>query len=165
MSNKNDLTKIKQLLDSAESSILEAKELLFQSEIGDRAKLVKSEDDDTIEGIFNGEKLISAAGTSFDVPANYASKSKLVSGDVMKLTILDDGSFLFKQIGPVERKKLIGKLSELAPGKYSVSVGKNQYRVLSASVTYFKAMSGDQLTISVPKDQPAEWAAVENKIN
>ena len=34
----------------------------------------------------------------FPVPANYASKSKLVEGDRLKLTILPNGSFVYKQI-------------------------------------------------------------------
>jgi hypothetical protein len=96
----------------------------------------------------------------YPVPANYASKSKLVQGDILKLTIADDGSFIYKQIGPVERRKLIGTLS-LKDGQYFVEAGGVDYRVLFASVTYFKANPGDQVTIVIPEDTKAEWAAVE----
>ncbi|MEJ0073033.1 MAG: hypothetical protein WDN27_03050 [Candidatus Saccharibacteria bacterium] len=44
------------------------------------------------------------------MPANYASKSKLVQGDILKLTIADDGAFLYKQIGPIARKQVVGAL-------------------------------------------------------
>jgi hypothetical protein len=51
---------------------------------------------------------------------------------------------------------------ELSEGKHVVNCESNQYRVLSASISYFKAKSGDKLTILIPEDQPSEWAAVEN---
>src|SRR3989338_7130098 len=38
------------------------------------------------------------------------------------------------------------------------------YKVLLASLTYFKAENGDEITVVVPRDQDAEWAAVENVI-
>ena len=98
------------------------------------------------------------------MPANYASKSKLVCGDILKLTILDDGTFLYKQIGPVKRTKLIGELIEIDGGKYVVKTATAQFQVLPASVTYFKASAGDKLTILIPEETTSEWAAVENII-
>ena len=64
-----------------------------------------------IEGQFDGQNMIGPDGKVYPVPANYASKSKLVEGDTLKLTIAQDGSFIYKQIGPVERKKIIAKIS------------------------------------------------------
>ena len=46
----------------------------------------------------------------YPIPANYASKSKLVQGDRLKLIILESGTFIFKQIELVLRKLLTGKL-------------------------------------------------------
>ncbi|HET6924699.1 MAG TPA: hypothetical protein VFH39_02635, partial [Candidatus Saccharimonadales bacterium] len=90
-----------------------------------------------------------------------ASKSKLVQGDILKLTISQDGSFLYKQIGPVPRKQVVGTL-KLENGHYLVEVGQKQYRVLLASVTYFKAKPGDQVSVNVPEDDSnADWAALE----
>jgi hypothetical protein len=98
---------------------------------------------------------------TYPVPANYASKSKLVQGDILKLTIGDDGAFLYKQIGPIPRKQLVGVLVQ-KEGHYFVEVGDRDYRVLLASVTYFKAKPGDQISINVPEDDAdAEWAAIE----
>jgi hypothetical protein len=95
------------------------------------------------------------------VPANYASKSKLVQGDILKLTIADDGSFLYKQIGPIPRKQVVGLLTQ-KDGHFYVEVANRQYRVLLASVTYFKAKPGDQVSVNVPEeDVDAEWAALE----
>lgn len=166
MPSENDLLNIKQLLDSAENSIRQAKNILFQQELSRKAFDLEIECDEknVVEGFFDGEKMIAKSGKSFPVPANYASKSKLVFGDLLKLTILDDGSFLYKQIGPVKRKKLTGTLERVSDSKFIVACNDFEFQVLPASVTYFKANPGDKLSILVPLDSPTEWAAVENLI-
>jgi hypothetical protein len=105
--------------------------------------------------------MVGSDGKTYPVPANYASKSKLVQGDILKLTIADDGAFLYKQIGPVPRKQIVGTLT-LENGHYFVDAGTKKLRVLLASVTYFKAKPGDQVSVNVPEDDSnAEWAALE----
>lgn len=116
-----------------------------------------------IEGIFNGEKMIGADDKEYSIPPNYASKSKLVEGDKMKLTITNNGSFIFKQIGPTERQSLIGELT-IVGEQYSVLVDKKLYKVLTASVTFYKGKSGDEAVILVPKNSASDWAAVDNII-
>lgn len=79
----------------------------------------------------------------------------------MKLTIADDGSFIYKQIGPIERSQIIGTLVQ-HDGAYYVEANGREYRILLASVTYFRIAVGDQVTIIVPADNhEATWAAVE----
>jgi Fe-S cluster assembly iron-binding protein IscA len=58
------------------------------------------------------------------------------------------------------RRKAIGKLI-LEDSQYKVIVGDKSYKVLFASVTYFKGKAGDEFTIVLPKDREASWAAVE----
>jgi len=113
-----------------------------------------------IEGHFDGQNMIGPDAKIYPVPANYASKSKLIEGDNLKLTISPDGSFIYKQIGPIERKNLIAKIG-LDDGQYSAIVGDSRYKVLYASVTYFKAQPGDEVTIVVPASGEANWAAIE----
>lgn len=117
-----------------------------------------------IEGNFDGQNMVGPDGKVYPVPANYASKSKLVEGDTLKLTIADDGSFIYKQIGPVERKKVIAKMA-LENGQYVAVTESKQYHVLYASVTYFKAKPGDEVTIVVPAATDATWAAIEALIS
>jgi len=117
-----------------------------------------------IEGVFDGEKMIASDGQEYAVPANYASKSKLVEGDILKLTINQRGDFLYKQIGPVERKKIVGVLGLDKKGNYFVTAEKKKWKVLPASVTYFRGDSGDEAVILVPKDSISKWAAVENVV-
>lgn len=113
-----------------------------------------------IEGVFDGQNMMGPGDKTYPVPANYASKSKLVEGDILKLTISDDGSFIYKQIGPIERKKLIGKVV-LQDGTYMVEAGGKLFHVLFASVTYFKAQPNDEVTVVIPADRDASWAAIE----
>jgi hypothetical protein len=105
--------------------------------------------------------MVGPDGKEYPVPANYASKSKLVEGDVLKLTIAEDGSFIFKQINPIERTKTIGTLS-YSNGNYLVNADGKTYKVLQASVTYYKGDPGDQVTIIIPKEHESSWAAIEN---
>ena len=117
-----------------------------------------------IEGVFSGLNMVGSDGKEYPVPANYASKSKLVEGDLMKLTITKNGSFIYKQIGPIERKRLIGELVS-SGNQFSVFADGQTYKLLTASVTFFKGQPGDEVVILVPKDGTSDWAAVENIIH
>ena len=118
-----------------------------------------------IEGKFNGEKMIDNEGKEYDIPANYASKSKLVEGDLMKLTITKNGSFIYKQIGPIERRRLTGELIFNADsGQYTVMTEGKTYKVLTASITFFKGRHGDEVVLVLPKAAASAWGAVDNII-
>lgn len=120
-----------------------------------------------IEGVFDGQQMIGPDGAVYNMPANYASKSKLVEGDIMKLTITDDGAFIYKQIGPVARKRLVGSLVyDDTVGMYrGIDEDGRSYKLLTASVTYYKGQSGDHIILLVPEDGQSRWAAVENIIS
>ena len=124
-----------------------------------------SEEGSVVEGVFNGQIMLGPDGKKYSVPANYASKSKLLEGDILKLTIARDGSFIFKQIAPVDRIRLIGRLiKDKESNSFVVLVEDKIYRVLMASITYFKGEEGDEVVILVPKESDSQWAAVENII-
>jgi hypothetical protein len=116
-----------------------------------------------VEGVFDGQHMIGADGNPYAVPPNYASKSKLVEGDMMKLTITPTGTFIYKQVGPIERDRIVGVLGfDETTNEYYVAQAHNKWRVLKASVTYYKGRPGDEAIVLVPKDSPATWAAVDN---
>ena len=130
-----------------------------------QSRSASGEEGEVVEGVFDGVQMHGNDGKMYSVPPNYASKSKLCEGDILKLTILNDGSFLYKQIGPVERKRMRGALmQDEDTGEYAVMTGGNSYKVLSASITYFKGEVGDEVVILVPSDKLSHWAAVENII-
>jgi hypothetical protein len=156
--------RLRALIQEAETNLAAANELLI-SLVGDDDKVAPIAREATlgkvIEGVFDGQNMVGSDGKVYPVPANYASKSKLVQGDILKLTIAEDGSFLYKQIGPIPRKQVVGSLA-LENGHYFVDVNGKKFRVLLASVTYFKAKPGDQVSVNVPEDDAtAEWAALE----
>ncbi len=119
-----------------------------------------------MEGVFNGECFVSPEGKEYPVPPNYASKSKLVEGDLMKLTITRTGTFMYKQIGPVERRRIIGSLSfDQATQKWFAQAHGKSYKILTASVTFYRGKPGDQVVILVPESGVTDWGAVENIIS
>lgn len=178
--DKQKLTLIKKTLELAQKSVQDS--LFVVNELmgvksSDNIKLNKSSGDfgriaqdlsvsdegKIVEGVFNGQNMIGPDERMYPVPANYASKSKLIEGDILKLTIQPDGSFVFKQIGPIERKKIIGKV--LANGDEHYILAENKkYKVLLASITYFKAEPGDEVTIIIPENKESTWASIENVI-
>lgn len=176
MDKISNLAYIAQMIDSAEKSIQAAKKMLQElmggaptkaklAELAEKAQvLTVSEGGKIIEGVFDGQNMIGPDKKQYPVPANYASKSKLVQGDVLKLTIAEDGSFIYKQIGPVERRKMLGVLVVDDKGDFKVIAEGKTYKVLLASLTYFKAEAGDEVTVVVPEGSDVEWAAVENVI-
>lgn|SRR3989338_131897 len=119
-----------------------------------------------IEGIFIGDKMRSDDGEIFDVPQNYASKSKLVEGDRMKLTIPSIGAFVYKQISQVERTRVRGELvSGSSSGQWLVASEEKNYKVLTASVTFNKGRIGDEVILIVPAFGASQWGAIEHIIH
>lgn len=162
---KNELSKIGEILGVSVSE----KELEEVSRKLTTNKTLRAKDESSqmrvVEGVFDGQNMIGGDGEHYSVPANYASKSKLVEGDLLKLTILQDGSFVYKQIAPIERRRVVGVLAydEVSDQYYVLAEGK-RWKVLRASITYYKGEPGDEVTIVIPKDAPSQWAAVENII-
>ena len=167
---EKQIKRLRSLIQEAETNLSAAKELLI-STLGDgevitapRDVVFSAPEGKIIEGVFDGQIMIDQEGKNYPVPANYASKSKLVEGDIMKLTITPEGKFLYKQIGPVERKTVIGTLTR-HDDKYFVEVSGREYEILYASVTYFRLKEGQQVAVVIPaNNDSASWAAVEAAI-
>ncbi len=122
-------------------------------------------DNKVVEGVFDGGQMIGPDGKKYSIPANYCSKSKLVEGDILKLIIKKDGSFVYKQIGPVERKRIKGILmKDPITGEFKVKTQDRFYKILKASVTYFHGNDNDEAIVLVPQDGESIWASVENII-
>lgn len=167
----NKLALLKEMLDSAEANLRSARQIINELVGGSDIKSTytrqaaalpaSSDKGQIIEGVFDGQNMIGPDGKSYPVPANYSSKSKLVPGDVLKLTISEDGSFVYKQIGPIDRKRVTGPLI-YEDGQYKVLANGKAYRVLLASITYYHAEVGDTVTLIVPQFEESEWGAVDN---
>ncbi|KKP70775.1 MAG: 50S ribosomal protein L7/L12 [Candidatus Moranbacteria bacterium GW2011_GWE2_35_2-] len=170
MTEENKIRQIEALRDtinSAEKTIQSAKAMLLNLEGKKKAGRRRKVDEEyaesnIIQGTFDGQIMVGTDGKQYPVPANYASKSKLVEGDMLKLTISSNGSFIYKQIGPAERKNIIGIIGQDENENYFVIAEGKPYRILLASITYFKIEPGDEVVIVVPKNINSEWAAIEN---
>ncbi|MFH0833996.1 MAG: hypothetical protein V2A63_01230 [Patescibacteria group bacterium] len=177
MSNLSKIALIKEMIDSAEASLRGAKQLLgeftgdsggaqIRSNLSRAASKLSSSFDEggkIIEGVFDGKSMIGPDKREYPVPANYASKSKLVPGDVMKLTVAPDGGFTYKQIGPIERKRVVGPLTS-EDGQFKVIAAGKAYKVLLASVTFYRAEPGDEVVLLVPAVGESEWGAIDNVV-
>jgi len=170
--SEDTLIQIQELIESAESSLGTAQSLLRSvtgvtdtslekhSEKASSMAPIGSESGKVVEGVFDGQNMVDSNEQTYPVPANYASKSKLVEGDGMKLTITDEGKFIYKQIAPVKRETAVGTLIQ-EDGQYKILVDGKAYRVLLASVTFYRAEVGDQVTILLPEGDDAKWGTVE----
>ncbi|KKQ60826.1 MAG: 50S ribosomal protein L7/L12 [Parcubacteria group bacterium GW2011_GWC1_38_22] len=160
---------LRQMMLNAEKTMQSAKAMLLQLEgkkkTGRKRKIDEDAEGNVVEGTFDGQIMIGTDGKQYPVPANYASKSKLVEGDMLKLTITFDGSFVYKQIGPADRKSVIGIVSQDDKGNYVIFSEGKPYKVLLASITYFKAEPGDEVVIMLPRNVESTWAAIENVIS
>ncbi|TAK04772.1 hypothetical protein EPO33_02125 [Patescibacteria group bacterium] len=118
-----------------------------------------------VEGVFDGQHMVGDDGKQYHVPPNYASKSKLVEGDRLKVTISPSGQFLFKQIGPAPRERLVGKLVQDPTSRlFAVVANDHKWNVITASITYFRGEAGDEVMIVVPQGTSSKWAAVDHVI-
>jgi hypothetical protein len=168
------LLQVQELLDSAQASLKTANALLREitgvSDSGRERLSMRASSMSTgaaagatgkvIEGIFDGQNMVDSGGQTYPVPANYASKSKLVEGDGMKLTITDEGKFIYKQISPIPRRTALGVLIQ-EDGQFKVLAEGKAFRVLLASVTFYRAEVGDQVTVLLPQGAEAKWGAIE----
>ena len=125
----------------------------------ERAKPVQPE---VTEGVFNGLNMIGADGQEHAVPPNYASKSKLVEGDLMNVRLAPDGRRIFKQIQMIERVRMAGQLGFNEAGRewYAECDGR-QYKILTASITFYHAQAGDIAYFLVPKSGESTWGAMD----
>ncbi|MFO7807547.1 MAG: hypothetical protein R6V40_03975 [Candidatus Moraniibacteriota bacterium] len=159
---------LQEMIANAEKTITSAKQMLAKlqgPENSYQAPGASSRQDEAgkvIYGTFDGQIMIGEDDKQYPVPANYASKSKLVESDLLKLTITPSGNFVYKQVGPVERRYLIGIVEKDEKGNFVVNVDGRRYKVLLAAATYFKVEAGDEVTLVVPRDQESTWGAIEN---
>ncbi|MDA1208708.1 MAG: hypothetical protein O2904_01605 [bacterium] len=167
------LIQVQELIESAESALKTAQSLMRSmtgiSDTNHERNTIRatgmnaaamSVNGKVVEGVFDGQNMVDANGETYPVPANYASKSKLVEGDGMKLTITEEGKFIYKQISPTDRKTSVGVLIQ-EDGQYKILADGKVFRVLLASVTFYRAEVGDQVTFLLPTEGDAEWGAIE----
>jgi hypothetical protein len=114
-------------------------------------------------GTFDGERMVGDDGKIYPVPANYASKSKLVEGDKLAMRTAD-GRILFKQIEKCARREAVGTFRFDEAGNPVVVVGDVPFDVLTSSATYFGLQDGDEVVVTVPA-AGGRWASIDGVID
>lgn len=173
MENKKKLASIRDFINSAEKSIKSAKkllkDLLEENNISNENELdidtkglnsYNSNSSKIIEWVFTWEDMLVSSWDKYPVPANYSSKSKLVQGDKLKLTIEKNWKMIYKQIEPIEREYLTWLVTK-EKEKYQVISEWKTYNLLTAAVTHFKVNIWDKINVIVPKWKNATFAAIE----
>lgn len=113
---------------------------------------------------YDGAQMISSTAdtsSAFAVPANYASKSKLIPWDKLKLIITAEGEFIYKLISPAPRKHLKGILHRKKNIFLALWSDNKNYTLNAAAVTYFGAQCGDEVCLVINDKEPYNYAALE----
>ena len=110
------------------------------------------------------EKALVRAGNR---AASIFAKNKVEKADVPKLPPPPPGLRLDTE-NPAVKRFIDGEVGQLIVderGNFIVRTDEKDYGVLLASVTFYKAEEGDEVTILLPENGEAEWGAVENVIH
>ena len=155
---KNQIQELTGRLEQIESTLNSARKILKRLE----TEYLKV-DYTQIEGIvgkYDGKQLITEAGEKYEVPSNYAAKSKLVYGDILKL-IEEDGKKLFKQIERVRKERVEGILTK-KDGEWFLLTDRGSYKVSEAAAKFQNAQLNSQATAYLPADNmDAPFAALD----
>lgn len=159
---ENDLRVLRQLVTGSSTPRVDHALSVASAPVG----FMQHGHDAGIDGTFDGERMVDAEGKGYQVPPNYASKSKLVEGDPLKLYITRDGKYVYKQLGPVERTTIPGTLRQEG-NHYVIDADDGKtYNVLTACVTYYMSLYGlepnGRVMALLPAGREARWAVIDN---
>lgn len=182
MTKQNDqLAALEQLLQKMEADFARARRLLAKLQSKEYSledsptevdtthlpsHLTSYEEDENvqvIEGVYDGYFMVGVDKKKYPVPMNYASKSKLIPWDILKLRIMSDGKLLYKMIWQANRTYIKATLSKTDDNnKFTAITDDGQiYFLNQAAVTYFKGQTGDELSIIINGDGLGNFAAIE----
>jgi len=160
---QTDIQRINQALSAAISSINLAKNLLKDIDNLSQNKIDTREIEGII-GVFDGKNLVTSDGKTVEVPVNYASKSKIVFGDTLKM-IEDNDRNIFKQIERVKRLTKVGILSKKGSDMFVVT-GDGTYAILQVAVEFYGLQEGGQVQVLVPEENiHAPFAAIDKNLD
>jgi hypothetical protein len=171
MSQENKIKALRDLINTAQSSINSAKQILStllweddatSSFSADTSGLshYESEGAQIIEWVFIGDGMLASDGNTYPVPQNYASKSLLVQWSRLKATIDETGRIKYKIISEIPYTTEIGIVTKNGE-KYQITTDTKTYNVLVAAITFHKCDIGDTVTIRIPEWKDATYAVIE----
>lgn len=102
-----------------------------------------------ITGYFDGLFMVSSNGKKYEVPRNYAAKSKLVYGDVLKMIQDEKGANTFKQVEKQPRKKIEG-IAVKKDNAWILLSDAGAYELSSTAAEFKNVQEHDEVTAFIP---------------
>lgn len=140
---ESDLKKVKNTLSTLatlKDNVTSMDSMIAQMKEGLPVK-TQSQEKNTIEGEFDGYFMLGDDLKKYPVPVNYSSKSKLIPGDRLKVTIKDNGELIYKLILPADRKHVRAILAKDEKDQnrwLAISTDRQTYSLNTAAVSFFK---------------------------
>lgn len=163
---ESDLKKVKKTLTTLSSLKwnITSLEDIIQANKKTHKALQKASEENVVEWEFDGYFMVGDDTKKYPVPINYASKSKLIPGDRLKLKIKNNGELIYKLIQAAERQHIRAVLSKDKKdnNKYiAIGSDKKTYSLNSAAVSYYKWLPWDEAYITINKDGKWHYAALD----
>jgi len=117
-----------------------------------------------VEWIYDWLYMIWSDDKKYPVPLNYSSKSKLISQDILKLTILANGKLMYKLIAPAPRNYIKATLSQADNEYIGIWDDGKTYKLNPAAVSYFWLSIWNEMTIIINWEGKWDFAAIETKL-
>lgn len=160
---------IEKLIKQIEVDLEKLKEAVYgddkakRPESRDKNKETKETEDENIPGVigtFDGINMITEDGKTFEIPANYAAKSKMIYGDKLKMTE-KDGKNWFKQIDKKNRESVEGIVTK-KEGEWYVLTEHGSHKLSQTASEYHDIKVNDRLIVLLPKDNiTAPFASID----
>ena len=162
MSSDKNIDQIKKLLEYTTENLQKVSALLEKVEF--ESNKSQYEDLPGVTGLFDGAFLVDENNTKYEVPANYAAKSRLIFGDKLKLVEID-GNKMFKQIEKLARKKLEGVASK-KEGKWYAITDSGTYKISDVAADFNKLEINDKVVVLIPEGTAnVPYAAFDKVLN
>ncbi|HXK52519.1 hypothetical protein H6802_01955 [Candidatus Nomurabacteria bacterium] len=109
-----------------------------------------AETDAGIRGSFDGLNLVTLEGETYEVPANYAAKTKLVCGDTLIMQS-HEGRNLFKVIDRVPTIEISGIAMKKDDGWFILNADKS-YKISDAAADFNKLSEHCEVKVLIPEN-------------
>lgn len=157
----DEIKHLKNFIEELEKDILRAKKAIS---IIHEHYLDPYKDMPGIEGIFDGTYLVTVDNQKYEVPPNYAAKTRILYGDRIKL-IEENGKQLFKSISKQERIEVEAVIAK-KDGKWFALTADRSYRISDNAAEFNKLNINDTVVVLVPKDRVnVPFAAFDKVLN
>ncbi len=154
---EQELKKAQNLIKKIQQDLISVTKLL------EEAVKIEPKDIPGIEGTFTGIEMLTDAGEKYEVPANYAAKSRLVYGDRLKM-VEQDGKKFFKQVVKVPRKKVEGVISK-KEGEWYFLADSGSYKISATAAEFNNIELNDEVLALIPaQNLAAPYAAFDKFI-